>query len=820
MDTSSQSPRGTSSSRSLGSSSPTQQQSSKFSVSLAAVRERLKTLADRQDAGTRTKRLFSGRSKVALGGSGVQSSTDTSKNLAVKPTVPQHAAPLSSNKQQSAESPKDNLLNEYIVDALQQELSRLLPSSVNDPQLAAGTSNQSRSSYSMSSPNAASQSLSPGQPPLLVSPAAHTQHKHVLNDDRSLKPVAVTQKFWSTKSKSEETATYLLWPEKQLAMIVRTKDAQELIFRARALPTIMWAPIFTKRPATNPMILQARRDRATAELARTAAKLRAESIKLPLNSTKMDHERRYVFARDFGKLLFNTNIFLRQNTRLDVRHEIMVRRENFQDAVDDTVEFLKHWETDAASRAAATATVARGGAGRCAQDNKQRGAPDADDDTFTPHRRSTRRPTSAGEVSSLPHHHPSLSATSDATASRRASRRGSLASDHKGHRTSHSAAQTTSVIDIKGILARPYDGPVVSDEYKTKLAALHAGLPPSAHGARGSSEPSSPSAARGSKKRFPRYDGLMNVSDTVGTTRRWGSLESLEGASVQWPSPIPKRSSVSSLAGSPNSKSRARALAPISDGPSRIAAAAHTIDEQPSVVIEQLSAYQAELQRGHEERNASVRFWFGRTERPVDRTTASMRSRLLSPQVLSFFDQSGLIDGRPGVPPPLSEKDGKVYSEERIAEARREASRAEVLAVRRRALRSGDGDSTAADVGTRDKSSAVTTRRPSVNATGGLAESNQDNEDDLEVSDEQGERRRVAISGYRGPNHATHNRDVPQPTAERLRELLSTVFVRGGNVSSFIRKLEREAQTGLKRPDVRRSNRDRLGGDSLPRMVL
>jgi hypothetical protein len=60
-----------------------------------------------------------------------------------------------------------------------------------------------------------------------------------------------------------------------------------------------------------------------------------------------------------------------------------------------------------------------------------------------------------------------------------------------------------------------------------------------------------------------------------------------------------------------------------------------------------------------------------------------------------------------------------------------------------------------------------------------------------------------------------------EPSAERIKELLSTVFVRGGDIGTFLRAMEREAAIGgPRRPDLRRSNKDRLGGISKPRSVL
>jgi hypothetical protein len=51
------------------------------------------------------------------------------------------------------------------------------------------------------------------------------------------------------------------------------------------------------------------------------------------------------------------------------------------------------------------------------------------------------------------------------------------------------------------------------------------------------------------------------------------------------------------------------------------------------------------------------------------------------------------------------------------------------------------------------------------------------------------------------------------------QSLLVGVFVRGGDVGSYIRKHEREAASGLLRPDERRSMKLRLGGSSGPRLM-
>ena len=45
-------------------------------------------------------------------------------------------------------------------------------------------------------------------------------------------------------------------------------------------------------------------------------------------------------------------------------------------------------------------------------------------------------------------------------------------------------------------------------------------------------------------------------------------------------------------------------------------------------------------------------------------------------------------------------------------------------------------------------------------------------------------------------------RVVEPPSAHRIQELLSTVFVRGGNVAGFIKKLKTEVQYGHGKEEV------------------
>ncbi len=70
---------------------------------------------------------------------------------------------------------------------------------------------------------------------------------------------------------------------------------------------------------------------------------------------------------------------------------------------------------------------------------------------------------------------------------------------------------------------------------------------------------------------------------------------------------------------------------------------------------------------------------------------------------------------------------------------------------------------------------------------------------------------------YAGPHHELATKAVQVPNAERIAELTRGEFLQAGNISSFLRKLEREAKQGSLRSDaVGRSgiSHSRLGGSS------
>ncbi|CUG88022.1 Hypothetical protein, putative [Bodo saltans] len=302
-----------------------------------------------------------------------------------------------------------------------------------------------------------------------------------------------------------------------------------------------------------------------------------------------------------------------------------------------------------------------------------------------------------------------------------------------------------------------------------------------------------------------------------------------------------------------------------------------------STVLDGLLVRERNVQEGYEQQNKDVKFWFGRDKDttsgglqhqqgnrlPLDRMTASLRMRQLSPVQESKMDDRGLIDGRPAVgggdeQTELSrdlQREGIMYSTERIVQVRKAAALAEVKDMHKRrnrrigGARGGLLSSQVSDDGNGDvtgmATSGVDQQQRSVANNGGTTSGRGgDNVTPLTSGLGGGggggggasvsKRKLAAISEYHGPNHSVNKSGSsssvagggehggahlitstpPIPNPERLRELLSTVFVRGGNVKSYTKKLEREATLGLKKPDLRHSHKDRLGGGSVPRSVL
>lgn len=374
--------------------------------------------------------------------------------------------------------------------------------------------------------------------------------------------------------------------------------------------------------------------------------------------------------------------------------------------------------------------------------------------------------------------------THEAIAGRRHNRRASVVDPTKNASTATSA-RCTSLIDVRQILNTPYEGPIVREEFKAKRTQ-------SSSAALGSTNSPSKASTRGSPQ------SLRKVTWREQAPWRTSSLPQLgENVDVVASIDLFDVDSLATSTMSPQNKRERpmkRQLPPLRGTASGIAAGAQKAHE-PSVVISQLQEYEAQLLKGYKEQNASLKFWFDGSSKPsrlpLFRSTATTETRTVAPQVLSFFDDKGLIDGRRGNSEPHP-RDGILYSEDRIVEVRRKAAEQEQKLARR--LRKV----------TQLRNHAETTMES--DATDGT----------VDKKAESGH----GLLDYKAPNHSAANRVVPEPSADRLKELLSTVFVRGGEVSSFLRQMERETVGGEKRPDMRRSNKDRLGGSSVPRKAL
>ena len=76
--------------------------------------------------------------------------------------------------------------------------------------------------------------------------------------------------------------------------------------------------------------------------------------------------------------------------------------------------------------------------------------------------------------------------------------------------------------------------------------------------------------------------------------------------------------------------------------------------------------------------------------------------------------------------------------------------------------------------------------------------------------------------GYRQLRKSKHEsraaRSTPSPLLDRIDELTAGVFVKAGDVGTYIRQDALAAASGMPKPDIRRAHNVRLGGTSKPRI--
>lgn len=321
-----------------------------------------------------------------------------------------------------------------------------------------------------------------------------------------------------------------------------------------------------------------------------------------------------------------------------------------------------------------------------------------------------------------------------------------------------------SVIALEA--AEPYAGPIVPDRVRSQIEAKLASRRNAATGGAGS-----PSPIRGAR-------GIDNTVSSIDLTAL--GLDMTAG-------------SLNHTAGSAGSRqNRGRGAVPLTaDDGSVVAAAAGSDSRTQSKLLETLivekerSAKAARASSPSANRTLSCWFPEEQHARNLSRPTASTLTKRAQ-SCMTFFDENGLIDGR----------DADVLeSIVKIRPGDAHVPRDLPVVTRNKVMR--------------DEREQVRKWREARHP---------------ELVEKQRSAARHAMS-YSGPHHIGGHEargDVapPPPTEARMQRLLDVVFVRGGDVGSYLRRMQLEASQGLLRHDVRRSAADRLGGSSKSRGTL
>ena len=215
----------------------------------------------------------------------------------------------------------------------------------------------------------------------------------------------------------------------------------------------------------------------------------------------------------------------------------------------------------------------------------------------------------------------------------------------------------------------------------------------------------------------------------------------------------------------------------------------------------------------------------------VTRTTASMRQKKTY-YCQTFFDEYGSINGekeRLDALPPLRPGHGYI-SEDRQIEATRKAKEEQMNLLHQRQRAKAAAEERKKDSEHGRSQSVPLSRQNSMSGT--FNEATFGSSTTPKHGKHTAQRRLSAgstfltagggtslnLPAYQGPKHELSTKTVPVPDERRVQELIAGVFVKGGDVSSYLRKMEREAKQGLLRSDNRKSVRDRLGGTSKGRL--
>lgn len=847
MSTSSRGGPPSSPSRSMQSSQ--QQRKAAHAVELEATRRRLAELATKSSTGSRTSRLYLGQRRVK-------------PSAIISPRAASKSPPTDEVRGGMVIPGAESFLEEAAI-ACMLEAIRVDPSLLSTPQRPGSRSSAGGSRQSSRRGGGGGADDGSGA-------ASRRGSSVVIRRRESTSNAASMSQATEPCTAAGVSAQYTISPQTLLAL-----------FRAHAVSMRLFTFVLLRDPAKTALVLSARRRLHNAEVQRTLARLERDAISLPITTERMVVERRLTLGRDIAKGVFHSNIFLSQHPSLDPRAAFLKRRMMFQDSVDATIEFLVQWEDQPRGhKRDKSPPSASGRKGRRALKRQQSSgeSPVVRRPSFVmteslQARRLVRRSSlsnlmrsSSVTIGSTTHHFTGVldvqaikqkkypaqevidhikryQAEAAANASRRGGRNGqqqggsTTPSRRRAHsptscarpqRKQHSPTSSTAVSWVNQDILE-YLSPVtpgsLSDQ--SRWADITEGVfEASVAATRGLPHVSIKTDQDASASSAPPYLGNDRTSKVLALleampssaflSRSKGNHRVADRRNAREPSASPSRKSNVSSSFSHPSSTR---LAPL---PRDVQMAAAQL--QPSTtshVLDSLLELEKNVQGGYEARNKDVRFWFGtqKGRLPLDRVTSSLRMRQLSPQVLSFFDGHGLIDGRPDNVEDSRPRDGVVYSAERIVATRRAAALNELKDVakrrRRQPMNERSNDSR------NEENDDVDQVLSGNGSTQDKSESNNNNNS----SGTQVKRKLSAISEYHGPNHRhdsnePSHRGPPVPSVERLRELLSTVFVRGGDVRTYTKKIEREAKLGLKQADIRQSHKDRLGGGSVPRSVL
>ena len=530
----------------------------------------------------------------------------------------------------------------------------------------------------------------------------------------------------------------------------------------------------------------------TANVAATKAHLRNLCITAPQSLQKMRQELRAALHREYHKLHFATQYFLKRRAHLDPAREKEKRQEMLRAEIDATAEFLKQWEAEMAD----------------GDECQQRASGDADELDCG----------AEGTGGSL-----SLSISSPNSKRRTCSSHKGAAPSAPGSPMSDFGGSLrppptfTSVIDTTAVLSKKYEGPVVSASFRSKATAT-------AQLGSGSSSPIDKSSLvrRSSSLSSPilhpidRQMAHPHAAPAAGHFRTSSSLNSTQKSNDKMPSE-PKKVLLEPLLqrGHANNMSHGTINGSHQPIPARRL-------EAPSPFLENEGVRHASQQKELAATNPALGFWFKSSgaegnvnngKKPRHHVTEPTASSLLhaAPLTLTFFDEKGQIDGRDDVAEmKISRAYGTAVTTDQFVAYRSAMMQEERRRVHERQVLAREAALHSLQDSTMSQSARSIDAPPAFSAAAAGASPAGKAQNTLQFL-------------YQGPSHAAeHKREIDPPSAERITELLSTVFVRGGDVAAYIKQMHREAQratTGLNGSSTG-STKKRLGGVSTSRHLL